>query len=150
MKLFTKCISVTCVPIYGVMFRILTYFHTLYFGASCIHRNSIVWRSVIFARFPYLMEKRTRRISRYSYLLETFISSEYGLTISCHVTVFRQWPLDVIYFVYFLNFLIEFYSYLFHFFIQKSLYLFSQAGPLVSDVALMWTKMSFLPPFAMC
>ena len=75
-----------------------------YFGASCIHRNSIVWRRVIFARFPYLMEKRTRRISRYSYLLETFISSEYGLTISCHVTVFRQWPLDVIYFVFFLIF----------------------------------------------
>ena len=34
--------SVTCVPIYGLMFRILTRFHTLYFGASCIHRNSIV------------------------------------------------------------------------------------------------------------
>ena len=34
------------------------------------------------------------RISRYSYLLETLISSEYGLTISGHVTVLRQWLLD--------------------------------------------------------
>ena len=38
--------SVTCVPIYSLMFRILTRFHALYFGASCIHRtcNAIVWR----------------------------------------------------------------------------------------------------------
>ena len=86
--------SVTCVPIYGLMFRILTRFHTLYFGASCIHSNSIVWRRVISVRFPYWPEKRTRRISRYSYLLETLISSEYGLTISGHVTVLRQWPLE--------------------------------------------------------
>ena len=43
------------------------------------------------ARFPYLLEKRTRRISRYSHLLETLISSEYGLTISGHVTVLIQW-----------------------------------------------------------
>ena len=86
--------SITCVPIYGLMFRILTRFHTLYFGASCIHRNSIVWRCVILARFPYWPEKWTRRISRYSYLLETLISSEYGLTISGHVTVLRQWPLE--------------------------------------------------------
>ena len=34
--------SFKCVPIYGLMFRILTRFHALYFGASCIHRNSIV------------------------------------------------------------------------------------------------------------
>ena len=34
------------------------------------------------------------RISRYSYLLETLISSEYGLIISGHVTVLRQWPLE--------------------------------------------------------
>ena len=73
--------SVACVPIYGLMFRILTSFHTLYFGVSCIHLNSIVWRRVILARFPYWPEKRMRRISRYSYLLETLISSEYGLTI---------------------------------------------------------------------
>ena len=86
--------SVTCVPIYGLMFRILTRFHTLYFGASCIHRSSIVWRRVILARFPYWPEKRLRRISQYSYLLETLISSEYGLTISGHVTVLRQWPLE--------------------------------------------------------
>ena len=86
--------SVTCVPIYGLMFRILTRFHTLYFSASCIHRNSIFWRHVILARFPYWPEKRTRRISRYSYLLETLISSEYDLTISGHVTVLRQWPLE--------------------------------------------------------
>ena len=86
--------SVTCVPIYGLMFRILTRFHTLYFGASCIHRNSIVWRRVILARFPYWPEKRMRRVSRCSYLLETLISSEYGLTISGHVTVLRQWLLE--------------------------------------------------------
>ena len=86
--------GVTCVQIYGLMFRILTRFHTLYFGASCIHRNSIVWRRVILARFPYWPEKRMRRISRYSYLLETLISSKYGLTISGHVTVLRQWLLE--------------------------------------------------------
>ena len=86
--------SATCVPIYGLMFRILTRFHTLYFGASCIHRNSIVWRRVILARFPYWPEKRKWRISRYSYLMETLISSEYGLTISGHVTALRQWPLE--------------------------------------------------------
>ena len=86
--------SVTSVAIYGLMFRILTRFHTLYFGASCIHRNSIVWRRVNLARFPYWPEKRMRRISRYSYLPETLISSEYGLTISGHVTVLRQWPLE--------------------------------------------------------
>ena len=86
--------SVTCVPIFGLMFRILTRFHTLYFGTSCIHRNSIVWRRVILARFPYWPEKRKRRISRYSYLMKTLISSEYGLTISGHVTVLRQWPLE--------------------------------------------------------
>ena len=73
------------------MFRILTRFHALYFGASCIHRNSIVWRRVNLARFPYWPEKRKRRISRYSYLMKTLISSEYGLTISGHVTVLRQW-----------------------------------------------------------
>ena len=83
--------SFKCVPIYGLMFRILTRFHTLYFGASCIHRNSIVWRRVNLARFPYWPEKRKRRISRYSYLMKTLISSEYGLTISGHVTVLRQW-----------------------------------------------------------
>ena len=86
--------SVRCVPIYGLMFRILTRFHTLYFGGSCIHRNCIVWRRVILARFPYLQEKRMRRILRYSYLLETLISSEYGLTISGHVIVLSQWPLE--------------------------------------------------------
>ena len=86
--------SVTYVPIYGLLFKMLTRFHTLYFGASCIHRNSIVWRRVILARFPYLLEKRKWRISRYSYLLETLISIEYGLRISCHVTVFRLWPLE--------------------------------------------------------
>ena len=83
--------SFKCVPIYSLMFRILTRFHTLDFGASCIHRNSIVWRRVNFARFPYWPEKRKRRISRYSYLMKTLISSEYGLTISGHVTVLRQW-----------------------------------------------------------
>ena len=86
--------SVTFVPIYGLMFRILTRFHTLYFGASCIHSNSIVWRRVILARFPYWPEKRKRRISQYSYLLETLISSEYGLTFTVHVTALRQWPLE--------------------------------------------------------
>ena len=85
--------SVTGVQIHGLMFRILTRFHSLYFGASCIHRNSIVWRHVILARFPYWLEKRMRGISRYSYLLKRLISSEYGLTISGHVTVLRQWPL---------------------------------------------------------
>ena len=83
--------SFKCVPMYGLMFRILTRFHALYFGASCIHRNSIVWRRVNLARFPYWLEKRTRRISRYSYLMKTLISSEYGLTISDHVTVLHQW-----------------------------------------------------------
>ena len=83
--------SFKCVPIYGLMFRILTRFHALYFGASCIHRNSIVWRRVNLARFPYWPEKRKRRISRYSYLMKTLISSEYGLTISGHVTVLGQW-----------------------------------------------------------
>ena len=86
--------SVTCVPIYGLMFRILTGFHTLYFGASCIHRNSIVWRRVILPRFPYWLEKGMRRILRYLYLMDTLISCEYGLTISSHVTVLRQWPLE--------------------------------------------------------
>ena len=86
-----RFMSFKCVPIYGLMFRILTRFHALYFGASCIHRNSIVWRHVNLARFPYWPEKRTRRISRYSYLMKTLISSEYGLTISSHVTVLRQW-----------------------------------------------------------
>ena len=33
-------------------------------------------------------------ISRYSYLLETLISSEYDMTISGHVTVLRKWPLE--------------------------------------------------------
>ena len=83
--------SFKCVPIYGLMFRMLTRFHALDFGASCIHRNSIVWRRVNLARFPYWPEKRKRRISRYSYLMKTLISSEYGLTISGHVTVLRQW-----------------------------------------------------------
>ena len=83
--------SFKCVPIYGLMFRILTRFHALYFGASCIHRNSIVWRRINLARFPYWPEKRKRRISRYSYLMKTLISSEYGLTISGHVTMLRQW-----------------------------------------------------------
>ena len=86
-----RFMSFKCVPIYGLMFRILTRFHALYFGASCIHRNSIVWRRVNLARFPYWPEKRTRRISRYSYLMKMLISSEYGLTISGHVTVLRQW-----------------------------------------------------------
>ena len=86
--------SFKCVPIYGLMFRILTRFHSLYFGASCIHRNSIVWRRVNLARFPYWPEKWTRRISRYSYLMKTLISSEYDLTISGHVTVLRQWLLE--------------------------------------------------------
>ena len=89
-----RFMSVTCVPIYGLIFRILTRFHTFYFGASCIYRNSIVWRRVILARFPYWPEKRIRRILRYSYLLETLISSEYGRTISGHVTALRQWPLE--------------------------------------------------------
>ena len=44
--------------------------------------------------FPYLLVKRTRRILQYSYLLKTLISSEYGLTISGHVTVLHQWPLE--------------------------------------------------------
>ena len=83
--------SFECVPIYGLMFRILTRFHVLYFEASCFHRNSIVWRRVNLARFPYWPEKRKRRISRHSYLMKTLISSEYGLTISGHVTVLRQW-----------------------------------------------------------
>ena len=83
--------SFKCVPIYGLMFRILTRFHALYFGASCIHRNSIVWRRVNLARFQYWPEKRMRRISRYSYSMKTLISSEYGLIISGHVTVIRQW-----------------------------------------------------------
>ena len=83
--------SFKCVPIYGLMFRILTRYHALYFGASCIHRNSIVWRRLNLARFPYWPEKRKRRISRYSYLMKTLISSEYGLTISGHVTVLGQW-----------------------------------------------------------
>ena len=83
--------SFKCVPIFGLMFRILTRFHALYFCASCIHRNSIVWRRVSLARFPYWPEKRKQRISRYSYLMKTLISSEYGLTISGHVTVLRQW-----------------------------------------------------------
>ena len=83
--------SFKCVPIYGLMFKIPTRFHALYCGASCIHRNSIVWCRVNLARFPYWPEKRTRRISRYSYLMKTLISSEYGLTISGHVTVLRQW-----------------------------------------------------------
>ena len=86
-----RFMSFKCVPIYGLMFRILTRFHALYFGASCIHRNSIVWRRVNLARFPYWPEKRKRRISRYSYFMKTLISSEYGLTISGHVTVLRQW-----------------------------------------------------------
>ena len=54
-------------------------------------RVFIAWRRVILARFPYWPEKRMRRISRYSYLMKTLISSEYGLTISGHVTVLRQW-----------------------------------------------------------
>ena len=86
--------SATCVPIYGLMFRILTRFHALYFGPSCIHRNSTVWRHIILARFPYLLLKRTQRISQYLYLLETLISSEYGLIISGNVTVLHQWPLE--------------------------------------------------------
>ena len=80
---------------YGLMFRIITRFHTVYFGASCVHRNSIVWRRVILARFPYWPVKRMRRISRYSCWLETLISSEYGLIISGHVTVLRQWLLEI-------------------------------------------------------
>ena len=72
------------------MFRILTRFHALYFGASFIRRNSIVWHRVVLAR----LEKRKWRISRNSYLLKTLISSEYGPTISGHVTVLRQWPME--------------------------------------------------------
>ena len=83
--------SFKCIPIYGLMFRILTRFHALYFGALCIHRNSIVWRRVNLARFPYWPEKPTWRILRYSYLMKTLISSEYDLTISGHVTELRQW-----------------------------------------------------------
>ena len=70
-----RFMSVKFVPIYGLLFRILTRFHTPYFEVKCIHRNSIVWRRVILARFPYLFEKRKRRISRYSFLMETLISS---------------------------------------------------------------------------
>ena len=33
-------------------------------------------------------------IPRYLYLLETIISSEYGLTISCHAIVLRQLLLE--------------------------------------------------------
>ena len=47
-----------------------------------------------FGPFSYLLVKRTRRISQYSYLLETLIFSEYGLTISGHVTVLHQWLLE--------------------------------------------------------
>ena len=90
-----RFISFKCVPIYGLMFRILTRFHALYFGASCIYRNSIVWRRVNLARFPYWPEKRMWRIARYSYLMETFISSEYGLTISGHVIVLSQWLSEI-------------------------------------------------------
>ena len=79
--------SFTHVPIYGRMLKKLMRFHVLYLCASGIHRNSIVWRRVILARFQYLLEKWTQRISRHSNLLETLISSKYGLTISCHVTV---------------------------------------------------------------
>ena len=86
-----RFMSFKYIRIYGLMFRILKRFHALYFGASCIHRNSMVWRCVNLARFPYWPEKRTWRISRYSYLMKTLISSEYGLTISGHVTVLRQW-----------------------------------------------------------
>ena len=68
--------------------------YTLLWRVVTIHHNSIVWRRVILARFPYWPEKRKWRISRYSYLMETLISSEYGLTISGHVTVLRQWPLE--------------------------------------------------------
>ena len=76
------------------MFRIVTHFHALYFGASCTHHNSIVWRRIIWAGFPYLLEKRTRKITLYLYLLEMLISREYRLTISGHVTVLRQWLLE--------------------------------------------------------
>ena len=51
--------SVTYVPIYGLLFRFMRF--TL--ASSYIHRNSIVWRRVIFAIFPYLLKKRTRMIS---------------------------------------------------------------------------------------
>ena len=38
--------SFKCVPIYGLMFRILTRFHALYFGALCTHRNvALIWRA---------------------------------------------------------------------------------------------------------
>ena len=56
------------------------------FIAILLFDVTLVWRA-----FRIDPEKWTRRISRYSYLMKTLISSEYGLTISGHVTVLRQW-----------------------------------------------------------
>ena len=86
--------GVTCVQIYGLMFRILTRFirFTLarrVFIAILLFDIGLFWHA-----FHIDRKSGMRRISWYSYLLETLISSEYGLTISGPVTVLRQWPLE--------------------------------------------------------
>ena len=53
--------NVTCVPIYGLIFRILTRFHTLYFGASCIHRNSDLLFDVALFRRAFHIDRKSGR-----------------------------------------------------------------------------------------
>ena len=54
-----RCMSLTYVPVYSFTFVTLTCFHALYFGASCIHSNSIVQHRIL------LLEKQIWMISRY-------------------------------------------------------------------------------------
>ena len=74
--------SFTCVPIYSPCLE----YKRVFIRFTLARLISIV--ILLFdVAFTYLLEKW--RIWRYSYLLETLISSEYGLTISGHVTVLR-------------------------------------------------------------
>ena len=86
-----RFMSFTCVPTYGLLFRIPTCYHALHLAC----RVFIEFYCLFFlVRFPYLLEKWTRRISGYSYLLETLISIKFGLITSGHVTVLCQWLLE--------------------------------------------------------
>ena len=60
---------------------------------------ALLWRVLYSSYFECLTSlhiftgKAEGRSSRYSHLLERIIASEYGMTISSHVIVIRQWLL---------------------------------------------------------
>ena len=86
--------SVTCVPIYGLMFKILTRFHTLLTLARRVFIAILLFDVALFWRAFHINLKSGREGFRGTPINLKLISIEYGLTISGHVTVLRQWPLD--------------------------------------------------------